>query len=492
MTVKMMKVAVAVSVAACLCSASAQQTMSINLGQHKSLGSQTDVDTVKVRGCGHGTSEKDALKDAYRDAIERAVGLYVDAEQAADNDELIRDQILTQSNAYIERYRVTSRRALDNGLCEVKIVAEVRKHELTAKMSSVMPPKVISLNDELKRLHEARVASQLEMKRQADEKEAKEMSQEKRDKDAAALIKNELGDFNPSALMLDIGIASQKPAVQESSGGLSVSMDLNLRLATEKYHKVLVPRLKQVLEQITLREPRKVSFILSRADAKNLGESVGRLFFHNPTRNITPLPLSADSAWSTQIEIEGTPCELPHCTIFTTEWPRRDQTEPSVWLVDRMFGSDGKLRVYMIGYALADPCISALYEISRKWHELPPVDFVAELVNASGDVITAQKFQVNQDCGWIGWGQGLKDSSREAFYILPWMSTVSSKKAKYRFTNGGYWDSNGNYLGTSSPKKNQIGSESIAHTESIPFRCSFKVLESELSSAASVRIRAAK
>ena len=61
-----------------------------------------DAEIVKVRGRGTGADKVEALKDAYRDAIERAVGMYVDAEQAMENEELVEDKILTQSNAYIE------------------------------------------------------------------------------------------------------------------------------------------------------------------------------------------------------------------------------------------------------------------------------------------------------------------------------------------------------------------------------------------------------
>ena len=39
-----------------------------------------DAEIVKVKGRGVGTDKAEALKDAYRDAVERAVGMYVDAE----------------------------------------------------------------------------------------------------------------------------------------------------------------------------------------------------------------------------------------------------------------------------------------------------------------------------------------------------------------------------------------------------------------------------
>ena len=44
-------------------------------------------------------SAEEALKDSFRDAVERVVGVFVDAEAQAENDQLIHDQVLTHSNA---------------------------------------------------------------------------------------------------------------------------------------------------------------------------------------------------------------------------------------------------------------------------------------------------------------------------------------------------------------------------------------------------------
>ncbi|MCR4664164.1 MAG: hypothetical protein K5660_02220 [Paludibacteraceae bacterium] len=68
------------------------------------VASAQATEIVKVMGRGVGADKAEALKDAYRDAVERAVGLYVDAEQMMKNEELVKDQILTHSNVYIDKY----------------------------------------------------------------------------------------------------------------------------------------------------------------------------------------------------------------------------------------------------------------------------------------------------------------------------------------------------------------------------------------------------
>ena len=195
MTVKVMKVTVAMSIATWFGSAMAQQTVSINLGQQESFGSsQTESDTVKVQGRGMGIDKDSALKDAYRDAVERAVGLYVDAETVADNDQILKDQILTQSNAYITDYRELGVEKLDNGLVQLRILATVQKRALTAKLSGVMPTQTIALNTGLQNVH------------------AQLVTKARRAEDAAALLKNALDGINP---MKSLMIASMRPATQK-------------------------------------------------------------------------------------------------------------------------------------------------------------------------------------------------------------------------------------------------------------------------------------
>ena len=47
------------------------------------------AEIVNVEGRGVGANKAEALKDAYRDAVERAVGMYVDAEQKMKYEELV-------------------------------------------------------------------------------------------------------------------------------------------------------------------------------------------------------------------------------------------------------------------------------------------------------------------------------------------------------------------------------------------------------------------
>lgn len=97
--------------------------------------SQADAQTVKVVAKGIGTTIDEAKKAAGRAAIEQVVGQLVDAETLVENDELVKDKILTYSGAYLEDVEVVGdpERPSD-GLFSVKVLATVRKTQLAKKL----------------------------------------------------------------------------------------------------------------------------------------------------------------------------------------------------------------------------------------------------------------------------------------------------------------------------------------------------------------------
>lgn len=259
MTVKMMKVVAAVSVAVCLGTAPAQQTISLNLGQQGTSGSsQAESDTVKVQGRGVGENKTAALKDAYRDAIERAVGLYVDAETVAKNDEIVKEQVLTQSNAYITDYRELDMKPISGDLVQIRILATVKKQALTTKLTGVMPAQTVRIdNSGLQNVH------------------AQLVTKEKRAEDGAALLKNALDGLNP---MQSLMVARIRPETQKIITAYDVNNDskmhrrevqlksnqvmlrylFEVKLDREKYFSEFMPHLKKVLDQLSLSSPKEI------------------------------------------------------------------------------------------------------------------------------------------------------------------------------------------------------------------------------------------
>lgn len=203
-----------------------------------------DSELVAVKGTGVGETEVLALKDAYRDAVETAVGMFVDAEQAVKDDKVIEDQILTQSNAYIENYDIIEKKQTSAGV-KIKISAKVKKQALTKRMSGLMKPNTVSLGDSLKQYHAAST------------------TEKNRDEDGAALLSNALKGIDPIAQLYDMTLVSTAGVpVEKSSDSESLEIDylFRLRVNSERYYNEFLPNLDRVLTQISLEKPQEIRF----------------------------------------------------------------------------------------------------------------------------------------------------------------------------------------------------------------------------------------
>ena len=89
-----------------------------------------------IQAIGYGNSEDEALKGAYQNAVEQYVGVLVDSSTIIQNDQLIKNDILTFSNGYIESYKKLSSKE-QMGLWEVKIDAVIKKQNVLEKIKAL-------------------------------------------------------------------------------------------------------------------------------------------------------------------------------------------------------------------------------------------------------------------------------------------------------------------------------------------------------------------
>lgn len=94
----------------------------------------TQAETTVVVASGLGTDPEKALKNALMSAVEQAVGLIVDAETLVKNDRIVRDQILTYSDGFVETFEKI-REGTRDGLVEIKIKATIKRRQLVTKLS---------------------------------------------------------------------------------------------------------------------------------------------------------------------------------------------------------------------------------------------------------------------------------------------------------------------------------------------------------------------
>jgi len=179
---------------------------------------------------GSGTTPDEANKNALSAAIERVVGVLVDAESLVKNDEIVRDQVLTFSRGYINEYREI-RRWEENGLHYVTIAANVSVTKLGEKLKQVpgIATKVID-GGLLKNL--------LEIDRQNEEL-------------ARELFRRAVAGFKPDRL-LTLTMLDKPPVVKDAGAKVALTVDYQLSSNLDAW-KTLYADLKTVFDAIAFK-----------------------------------------------------------------------------------------------------------------------------------------------------------------------------------------------------------------------------------------------
>ncbi len=68
------------------------------------VGEFAEIEKVVVSGSG--LSEDKAIQSASKTAIQQVMGMYVVSDTVMQNRELIKDEVFSQSNAYIKTFKV--------------------------------------------------------------------------------------------------------------------------------------------------------------------------------------------------------------------------------------------------------------------------------------------------------------------------------------------------------------------------------------------------
>ena len=77
-----------------------------------------------------------ALKDALRNAVERAMGTFISSSTIVENYRLIEDRILSKSEGYVKSYRILSEEKKD-GLYRIRILAQVSGGKLEEDLKGI-------------------------------------------------------------------------------------------------------------------------------------------------------------------------------------------------------------------------------------------------------------------------------------------------------------------------------------------------------------------
>jgi hypothetical protein len=200
------------------------------IAQEKATPAASATTVVVVTGVGVDADK--ALRNAFRNAVEQAVGLVVDAETVVKNEDVIKDQILTYSDGYVDKFDRIKEGKRDDGLYEIKIQATVKRRQLIEKLKE---EKISVAKVEGESLF-AEVVTQLDA-----------------EKNAANLLEKALEGL-PANLMV-VKVVNQKPEiVKKDDAGAEVSWDIEVGFDFKEYKDKVLPKLEHVLGDTSLRK----------------------------------------------------------------------------------------------------------------------------------------------------------------------------------------------------------------------------------------------
>ncbi|MBO4780557.1 MAG: hypothetical protein J5497_07970 [Selenomonadaceae bacterium] len=98
-----------------------------------------------VHAVGRGNTERNAIHDAMRTAIEQKLGANVQSKTRVRNSMVVSDKIAVDSAGLISRWEVVSRN-VENGIFLVEIVAELDDEKISARLSELEKRALVDFN----------------------------------------------------------------------------------------------------------------------------------------------------------------------------------------------------------------------------------------------------------------------------------------------------------------------------------------------------------
>ena len=201
-----------------------------------------DSKVIVVTVMGKGETKEEAKLAAFRAAVERAVGVWVDAESLMQNSEMLKDCVNTISNADIQRCETIKTGRLKSGLYGCQIQAWVEKKAITPKFADVFPAAFADVGEEASTIHVQKV------------------TKAKRSGDAASLMTAELEGVDRMRNWVRLSVVKGKALeevkkignqeVSEVPGKGLYSVRYSMKIDDAAYFKGFLPHFKEMLTKM--------------------------------------------------------------------------------------------------------------------------------------------------------------------------------------------------------------------------------------------------
>ena len=101
------------------------------------LNAQEIVKTKEVIVDGVGVSPETAKKNAFRNAVSKVVGSFIENDILIKNDKIIEDKLLEYSGGFVETFEIISESKDKDGLFKVKLKAKIAQQTVVEKLRSM-------------------------------------------------------------------------------------------------------------------------------------------------------------------------------------------------------------------------------------------------------------------------------------------------------------------------------------------------------------------
>lgn len=206
-----------------------------------------DAKVVAVTVIGKGETPEEAKLAAFRRAVEKVVGVYVDAESMMKNSELLKDRVNTISNADIKEYDTLKKGKTKDGLYAIQIKAKVEKKAIAPKFADMFPAAFADIGEEAETIHVQKV------------------TRTKRSADAASLMTAALEDVDRMrnwtrlSVVKGKGLEEVTKIKQHRSPDLDIAevpgkglykVRYSIKIDNKAYFEGFLPHFKQVLTKM--------------------------------------------------------------------------------------------------------------------------------------------------------------------------------------------------------------------------------------------------
>ena len=277
-----------------------------------------DSKVVVVTAFGKGETKEEARKNAFRSAIEKAVGVYVDAESMMQNYEMVKDRVNTISNADITKCETLKEGRLKSGGYGVQIRATVEKKAITPKFKDVFPAAFADVEGVASSIHAEMVTAAT------------------RSTDAASLMKAAIGDVDRMRdwvrLSVVKGMELRRVKDDGNSGTESsksrYAVRYSMKVDKEAYFKGFLPHFKQVLGKMQIGEANEDVLLsaksLTQYEQQNLARFSYALFVNPVSLSGFPDTAREDSWIGFMFDFHKGLAKV------------KDDHSCNIWLLDRM------------------------------------------------------------------------------------------------------------------------------------------------------------